>query len=93
MENQIAELLKEPSGELNKFVRMSFTDFEYLLEKILPIISKQDTTFREAIPAKVRLAVTLRFLVTGDSYRSLHYLFKISSQIISRIIPEMFGPE
>lgn len=89
MENQIAGLLTEPSGEFDNFVRISFTDFELLLQKISPKIAKQNTRWRDSIPAKVRLAVTLRFLATGDSYRSLHYLFKISSQIISEIIPDV----
>ncbi|RVE47950.1 hypothetical protein evm_007464 [Chilo suppressalis] len=84
------ELLQEPeSKEFQNFVRMSDSDFEYLLQKISPVISKQDTVFRESIPAKIRLAVTLRYLATGDSYRSLHYIFKISSQLISQIVPEV----
>lgn len=89
MENMFIELQREPSGEFQNFCRMSSTDFEYLLQKIGPTISKEDTNWRECIPAKIRLAVTLRFLTTGDSYRSLNFLFKISSQIISRIIPEV----
>ncbi|KAJ8915446.1 hypothetical protein NQ315_003208 [Exocentrus adspersus] len=89
MELQFAELLKEPSGEFMNFCRMSFTDFEFLLNKISPMISRKDTQMRDAIPAKVRLAITLRFLATGDSYRSLHFLFKVSSQIISKIVPEV----
>jgi hypothetical protein len=68
---------------------MFSTDFEYLLQKIGPSISKENTNWRECIPPKIRLAVTLRFLATGDSYRSLNFLFKISSQIIARIIPEV----
>lgn len=68
---------------------MSLSDFEYLLTLISPIISKQDTHLRDSIPAKIRLAITLRFLATGDSYKSLHFLFKVSSQIISKIVPEV----
>ncbi|CAK1602623.1 unnamed protein product [Parnassius mnemosyne] len=68
---------------------MSLEDFEYLLNKVSPVIMKRDTQLREAIPARVRLAVTLRFLASGDNYESLHFLFKISPQIISKIIPEV----
>lgn len=89
MENQLAELYAEPSGEFGNFVRMSCSDFEYILQKISPMVAKKDTDWRDAIPVKVRLAVTLRYLATGDSYRSLHYLFKISSQVISVIVPEV----
>lgn len=68
---------------------MSLKDFEYLLNKISPLISKQDTQLRKAIPARTRLAITLRFLASGDSFESLHFLFKVSSSLISRIIPEV----
>jgi len=89
MENVFVELLYEPSGEFENFTRMSLSDFEYLLTLISPIISKQVTQLRDSIPAKIRLAITLRFLATGDSYKSLHFLFKVSSQIISKIVPEV----
>lgn len=89
IEEKFDELLHEPSGEFDNFCRMTFTDFEILLSKISPIISKQDTDFREAIPAKFRLIMTLRFLASGDSYRSLHYLFKVSKASISGIIREV----
>ena len=68
---------------------MSSQDFELLILKIGPKIYKQDTNMRKAIPVQERLAVTLRFLATGDSYHSLAYLFKISHQLISIIIPEV----
>lgn len=68
---------------------MSAEDFEYLLCKIGPKIAKQDTNMRQAIPAKDRLAVTLRFLATGDSFTSLAYAFNISHQSISKIVPDV----
>ncbi|KAL4720887.1 hypothetical protein ACJJTC_002929 [Scirpophaga incertulas] len=75
MENQLSELVYEPSREFQKFTRMSLEDFEDLLSKVGPSITKNDTQLRKAIPAKTRLALTLRFLASGDSYDSLHFLF------------------
>lgn len=89
MEKQLSELIYEPSREFHKFTRMSLEDFEDLLSKVSPFIMKKDTQLREAVPAKIRLAVTLRFLASGDNYESLHFLFKISPQLISQIIPEV----
>lgn len=76
-------------GSFKNFMRMSSSDMEFLLGKIEYLIRKADTNFRIAISAQERLAVTLRFLATGDSYHSLMYLFKISKQAISKIIPEV----
>nr|CAI5821032.1 unnamed protein product [Callosobruchus analis] len=52
---------------------MSSSDFEHLIILIGPKIQKSDTRFRDAVPVPVveRLAITLRFLATGDSYQSI----------------------
>lgn len=44
---------------------------------------------REAISARVRLAITLRFLASGDSYRSLEYMSRVSYKTISKFVPEV----
>ncbi|RVE54881.1 hypothetical protein evm_000248 [Chilo suppressalis] len=89
MESMFADLTAESGMEFPGFLRMSTSDFEILLQKLAPLITKKDTKFRKAIPAKVRLAITLRYLATGDNFRSLHYLFKISHQLISNIVHEV----
>lgn len=79
----------EEPVEYQKFLRMSTEIFEALLEKIRPLISKQNTVMREAIPAEVKLAVTLRYLATGASHNDLQYSFRIHKSTISRFIPEV----
>nr|CAH7739226.1 unnamed protein product [Callosobruchus chinensis] len=64
-------------------------DFDLFISLIGPRISKQGTNYRECIPAEMRLAITLRFLATGDSYSSLMYLFRVSRPLICNIIPEV----
>ncbi|KAL4119780.1 hypothetical protein QTP88_012552 [Uroleucon formosanum] len=87
--DMLLALRAEPSGKFQNFCRMSSEDFEFILTKIGPKISKQDTNMRKVLPIQERLAVTLRFLATGDSFVSLEYLFKIFNQSISRIVPEV----
>jgi len=71
------------------FTRMSPSEFEFLINLIGEIISKKDTAFRKDISVQKRLALTLRFLTSGNSYVSLQYLFKISKQAISCIVSEV----
>ncbi|KAM8702126.1 hypothetical protein ACLKA7_017691 [Drosophila subpalustris] len=73
---------------LKDFVRMNPDDFDFILERVRPLIEKADTRLRRAISAAERLAVTLRYLATGDSMQSLSFLFKISVPSISMMVHE-----
>lgn len=76
-------------GSVKNFLRMTSSDFEWLIVTIGHQIGKRDTNYRKAITVQERLAVTLRYLATGDSYTSLGYLFKISKSTISLLIPQV----
>lgn len=83
------DLRKEPCGKFENFCRMSASDFEDLLTRIGPLITREETNMRQSIPIQERLAVALRFYATGDSYSSLSYLFKFSKQTVSRCVDEV----
>lgn len=63
--------------------------FDSLPEMIKPMIKKEDTHFRKAIPPQEWLALTLQFLATGNSFSSLAMTFKISKQTISTVAPHV----
>jgi hypothetical protein len=52
---------------------MSSANFEFLINVIGPKVANENTNFRESISVSVRIAITLRFLLSGQSY---HYDFK-----------------
>ena len=70
------------------WLRMDRLSFEELLDLVTPRIIKQNTLMRESISPKERLAVTLRYLATGETFQSLSFSFRISRQSISQIIIE-----
>jgi hypothetical protein len=45
---------------------MSPSEFEFLINLIADKIAKKDTAFRKAISVQESLALTLRFLASGD---------------------------
>lgn len=83
------ELVENDIAEFTICMRMSPTTFHTLLDKVYSRIQKCDTILREAIPAKIKLQVTLSFLATGNSYRNLQQSFRVSKAAISKFVPEV----
>lgn len=69
--------------------RMSPEVFDVLLERVRPAIEKQDTVMRQAIPAKIRLMVTLTYLTSGANFHVMEDLYRIAHSTISKIVPEV----
>ena len=68
-----------------------FRMFPERLDHLLSIVGLQlvkDCRSREPISPGERLAVTIRFLASGDSQRSLYYAYRISCTSLSRILSE-----
>ena len=89
-DNIFAELSVEDTGSFREMIRMSKEDYNYILRKIEKYITpRQIIGGHETINAKARLALTLRFLATGETYRSLCFQFRISRAAISYIIVQV----
>ncbi|CAI6358602.1 unnamed protein product [Macrosiphum euphorbiae] len=82
------ELKSNFPEDFRNLLRMTECQFEYLLLRVTNIIAKSDTNMRQAINAKTKLDVTLRYLATSDSFKSLEFLFRVPKNTISKFIPE-----
>ncbi|XP_069766984.1 uncharacterized protein [Narcine bancroftii] len=71
------------------FLRVDPEMFMKLVAHLTPRIQKQDTNFRKALPPGLKVAITLRFLATGNSYKSLPYGFCVAPNTIVSIVPEV----
>ncbi|XP_046384595.1 uncharacterized protein LOC124154737 isoform X2 [Ischnura elegans] len=83
------ELVVDDPENYRNYLRMSEDVFMTLLNKVEGRIKRQDTNMRQCIPARKRLAVTLRFLATGETFKSLSFSTRIAHNTLSKIIPEV----
>ena len=86
-DNLLWELHREDRKGFKTFIRITATFFEEMVERITPAVIKQDTKLRKPLPVGLKLAVTLRFLATGNSYTSLGFSFRTSTSAISLFVP------
>ena len=68
---------------------MNVDHFDELVHLLSPLLLKKDTNMRECIKPKEMCCVTLRYLASGESFRSLEYQFRISKKAISYMVQEV----
>ena len=88
-QNIFKELAVEDTQSFTSFMRMNYQSFKSLVDAIAPQVVKKSTKMRSAISVSERVALTIRFLATGESFRSLEYQSRISRRAISYIVLEV----
>lgn len=86
--NLLPELAAEDPYLYRNFLRIDQQTFNEIVERVTPLIQKHATFWREPLDVGLRVAVTLRFLATGDSYKSLGYAFRVAPNTICELVPE-----
>ena len=87
-DNLMIELANEDIPGYRAFQRVAPDLFLELLQMVGPHIEKQATKLRLPISAGARLAITLRFLATGNTYMSHQFEFRVASNTICKFVPE-----
>ena len=93
-ENLLAELNQDFRGYKN-FLRISNELFEELVHHVGPHIQKITTPWKQPLSVGLRLAITLRYMASGDSFMSLQYSYNTISCIVKEttmaIVREYMG--
>ena len=69
-----------------RYFHMSPERFAHLLSLVGPAITRQTTSFHQLIQADEQLAITLRYLVTGDSMQTISFSYRVGHSTICGII-------
>ncbi|KAG1660325.1 Protein ALP1-like [Nymphon striatum] len=87
-QNLFQEMRLSDDDTFFDFYGMMPSQFDELLSQVGSKIKKQDTTFRKACSASERLGVTLRFLATGESQRSLSFTYRLGRSTVCKMLSE-----
>ena len=87
--NIMAELYATYIPGFTNFMRMTPEFFELIKTRLEPCLARQATNYRAPISVGEKLALTIRYLTTGESYTSLSCQFRVGRSTISKFLPEV----
>ena len=77
--------LYDHEKDQKQFLRIDEGMFHYVLERVAPIIKKEDTNYRKAITPFERLAITLRYLGSGST-TDIQFGFRVSRSTLCYLV-------
>ncbi|KAK0138530.1 Protein ALP1-like [Merluccius polli] len=87
--HRLVQELRLDEGRFQRYFRLDMEQFDSLLSKIGPLITRQHTNYRRPIPPAERVAICLRFLATGDSYRAIAYSYRVGISTVANIVNQV----
>ena len=61
------------ANNLKDYIRMDRMHFDYIVERLYSYLLKEDTIMRESIKPAEQVCLFLRYVSTGETFRSLEY--------------------
>ncbi|KAL2080736.1 hypothetical protein ACEWY4_024529 [Coilia grayii] len=87
--HRLVRELRLDEERFQRYFRLDREQFDSLLSKIGPLLSMQSTNCRRPIPPAERLAICLRFLATGDSYRTVAYSYRVGVSTVASVVRQV----
>ncbi|XP_067679605.1 uncharacterized protein [Haliotis asinina] len=87
--HRLVKELELDDDMFQQYFRLSREQFQYVLKKVEELMFKRNARMRKAITPRERLAVTLRYLATGESFQSLAFSYRLGKSTIGHIVKEV----
>lgn len=78
-----------PEEEFRRCFRMSRATFDLICQELDPVVTKKNTTLREAIPVRQRVAVCIWRLATGEPLRLVSKRFGLGISTCHKLVLEV----
>ena len=78
---------KEDEAAFRRLTRITPDLWHYILGRVHGRLIKKDTQMRLALEPGLMLAITLRYLVTGETFRSLAFGYRVSHSAVVQFLP------
>ncbi len=85
----MVELMIEDPACFQNFVRCEPAMFQEMVDRLTPLICKLDTNYNKALDTGLKVAITLAYMATGDSSKSLQYGFCVAYNSSCLLIAEV----
>ena len=85
----MVELRNEDQASFTNFLRMPPDMFDELLARLGPRITKKTTFFREPLEPGLKLALTLRYLASGNKYADMKFAWRVPHNTMSLVVREV----
>ena len=85
----VKELENKDSKDFRNFLRMDYKMYQEILSYTEHRNKPKKSKYREPLSPGIKLTITLRYLVSGDSYHSLMYGFRAAHNTISLVIRQV----
>ena len=85
--NLLVNLIQTDISDYQNFVRMPPAVFDLIEECIRHSIKKEVTNFRKSVQVGLKLAITLRYLATGERCKPLQHHWLVGQTTIYKFVP------
>ena len=85
----MVELRNEDPASFHNFMRMTPAMYDEIVARLTPHITKQSTKMREPLEPGLKVALTLRHLAAGSTYKDMQYGWRVPHNTISKVVREV----